>query len=264
MSENIVINGITGGTYATVRGGNQPSRTVTAQIVSLQLPNRFQFSEIVDPRADLYINMRDASQATQLGMAIYEYAVGAWTGKEQGGKFIIRNERTNETYKVEYTPEIIGKARELVNGELREIVVRHRKTIIRRRIGDQWSAPIKLSTNVDRAVNTGRVAKITAENWISILAHYITGLKVVAGSGQFNALVLEGYRKRAWERAGGEWWNFPKSINSLCKRSGDAGWVLETHRSGKPASLPVTMDRTTEGKLALAIARQDVVLELPE
>lgn len=250
MSE-ITVNGIVG-TYATVRGGHQPSKATQQRILSLELPKQFHFSEVADVRTDLYISMNNASQATQLGMAIYEYAKGCWTGKHQDGKFIISNSRTGEVYKVEYSPAITGKAHELREGATHEIIISYRKTIVRSWNGSVWSAPLKLSSNVDRAVNNGRQAKITAENWISILAHYVTGLKVTAGSGEFSPLVLEGYRKQAWKRAGGEWWNFPKAISHLCRKS-EGGWVLETHQSGKPVALPVTMDRTTESKLLQAI-----------
>lgn len=263
MSQNITINGIVC-TYATVRGGNQPRKDVVAKALSLQLPESFQFADVIpNSGIGLYIPMDDASQATQLGMALFELTYGQWTGKTQNGEFIVTSQKRGESYKVSYSPEIKGAARELVNGELHEITVSYRKVIVRSWNGSAWSAPLKLSYNVDRAVNSGRLAKRTAENWISILAHYVTGQTVTAGSGAFAPLVLEGYRKQAWQRAGGEWWNFPKSITHLCKRT-EGGWVLETHRAGKAVALPVTMDRTTESNLILAIVSAEFPEELPE
>jgi hypothetical protein len=225
------------GDVASVASPGMLSETQRAAL-SAELPCKVK--SIKKPKKDVInIDLGSASQARQLGYACAQAKSGQWSAVKEEEHYVLFNLETGETFRVSDGHEVTGKAHEIVDGETHTVEIAYLRPSVKKLVDDKWiEQPI--TPNVHKAVNNGRMAKITPWTWYHIIARYLCNEQVAAIKGEFEAEVEWGYRLEMFKLANGN----PASIRRLSTATPceGGGWQFEAHYQGSANPIPALLD----------------------
>ena len=230
-----------------------PGMLSEAQRAALSAELPCKVKSIKKPKKDVInIDLGSASQARQLGYACAQAKSGQWSAAKEEEHYVLFNLETGETFRVSDGHEVSGKAHEIVGGETHTVEVAYLRPSVKKLVDDKWIEQ-DITLHVHKAVNNGRMAKITPWTWYHIVARYLCDEKVAAIKGEFESEVEWGYRLEMFKLANGN----PASIRRLSTvKACESGWQFEAHYQGATNNIPVVLDTRfiDEQQFTLAVA----------